>query len=80
MDRSGCQICFNNLNKSVISLSVTIRALDSPLGPHPESDLEIYLYSVSTPDNYQDESDHRISSRRLQEIYNIATDIYSGSA
>jgi hypothetical protein len=28
---------------------VMIGALDSPLGPHPESDLETYLYSVSTP-------------------------------
>jgi hypothetical protein len=49
MDRSGYQISFNSLNKSVISLSATIRALDSPLGPHPESDLEIDIYSGSTP-------------------------------
>jgi hypothetical protein len=49
MDRSGCQISFNNLNKSVISLSAMIGALDSPLGPHPESDLETDLYSISTP-------------------------------
>jgi hypothetical protein len=39
MDMSDCQISFNSLNKSVISLSVMIRALGSPLGPHPESDL-----------------------------------------
>jgi hypothetical protein len=36
MDRSGCQISFNSLNKSVISLSAVIGALCSPLGPHPE--------------------------------------------
>jgi hypothetical protein len=49
MDRSGCQISFNSLNKSVISLSATIRALKSHLGPHLESDLETYLYSGCTP-------------------------------
>jgi hypothetical protein len=49
MDRSDCQISFNSLNKSVISLSAMIGALSSPLGPHPESDLEAYLYSSSTP-------------------------------
>jgi hypothetical protein len=49
MDMSGCQISFNSLNKSVISLSATIGALGSPLGPHPESDVEAYLYSGSTP-------------------------------
>jgi hypothetical protein len=49
MDRSGCQISFNSLNKSVILLSAAIEALGSPLGPHLESDLEIDLYSVSTP-------------------------------
>jgi hypothetical protein len=49
MDRSGCQISFNSLNKSVISFSTVIGALDSPLGPHPESDLKTDLYSGSTP-------------------------------
>jgi hypothetical protein len=49
MDRSGCQISFNRLNKSIISLSATIGALGSPLEPHPESDLETDLYSGSTP-------------------------------
>jgi hypothetical protein len=49
MDRSDCQISFNSLNKSVISLSVAIGALGSPLEPHLESDLEIDLYSDSTP-------------------------------
>jgi hypothetical protein len=49
MVRTGCQISFNSLNKSIISLSAAIGALGSPLGPHPESDLEIDLYSDSTP-------------------------------
>jgi hypothetical protein len=49
MDESDCQINFNSLNKSVISLSAVIEALGSPLGPHPESDLETDLYSASTP-------------------------------
>jgi hypothetical protein len=48
MDRSGCQISFNSLNKSIISLSVVIGALGSPLGLRPESDLETDLYSDST--------------------------------
>jgi hypothetical protein len=48
MDMSGYQISFNSLNKSVISLSAAIGALGSPLGPHPESDLETYLYYGST--------------------------------
>jgi hypothetical protein len=48
MDESDRQISFNSLNKSVISLSAAIGALDSPLGPHPESDLETYIYSAST--------------------------------
>jgi hypothetical protein len=43
MDMSGCQISFNSLNKSVNSLLAVIGALGSPLGPHPESDLEIDL-------------------------------------
>jgi hypothetical protein len=49
MDRSGCQISFNSINKSVILLSAAIEALSSSLGPHPKSDLEIDLYSGSTP-------------------------------
>jgi hypothetical protein len=48
MDMSGCQISFNRLNKFIISLSTAIGALGSPLGPHLESDIETYLYSVST--------------------------------
>jgi hypothetical protein len=49
MDMFGCQISFNSLNKFIISLSMAIEAMGSPLGPHPESDLETYLYSGSTP-------------------------------
>jgi hypothetical protein len=49
MDKSSCQISFNSLNKSIISLSATVEALGSLLGPHLESDLETYLYSVYTP-------------------------------
>jgi hypothetical protein len=49
MDESNRQINFNSLNISATSLSAVIGALDSPLGPHPESDLETDLYSVSTP-------------------------------
>jgi hypothetical protein len=49
MDESDRQINFNSLKKSMTSLSTEIRALDSPLGPHPESDLETDLYSGSTP-------------------------------
>jgi hypothetical protein len=48
MDKSGFQISFNSLNKPVISLSVVIEALGSPLVPLPKSDLEIDLYSSST--------------------------------
>jgi hypothetical protein len=48
IDKSGRQISFNSLNKSTISLSATIRALGSPLGPHLESDLKTDLYSSST--------------------------------
>jgi hypothetical protein len=49
MNRSGCHISFNSLNKSVISLSAATGALVSTLGPHPKSDLEMNLYSGSTP-------------------------------
>jgi hypothetical protein len=49
MDESDRQINFNSLKKIVTSLSVAIGALGSPLGPHPESDLVIDLYSNSTP-------------------------------
>jgi hypothetical protein len=49
IDMSDCQISFNSLNISVISLSAVIGVLDSPLVPHLESDLETDLYSVSTP-------------------------------
>jgi hypothetical protein len=48
------------LKKSVTSLSAVIRALGSPLGPHPESDLATDLYSISTPIANMDESDRQI--------------------
>jgi hypothetical protein len=49
IDKSDGQINFNSLKKSATSLSAAIGALGSPLGPHPESDLETDLYSGSTP-------------------------------
>jgi hypothetical protein len=49
MNASDSQINFNSLKKSATSLSMVIGALGSPLGPHPESDLETDLYSGSTP-------------------------------
>jgi hypothetical protein len=48
MDKSDRQINFNNLKKFATSLSATIGALGSHLGPHPESDLVTDLYSGST--------------------------------
>jgi hypothetical protein len=60
IDRPGCLISFNSLNKSIISLSVVIGALSSPLGPHPECDLETDLYCLY-PDSYQDKSDRRMA-------------------
>jgi hypothetical protein len=45
----------------VTSLPAAIGALDSPLGPYPESDIPIDLYSDSTSIAIMDESDHRIS-------------------
>jgi hypothetical protein len=49
MDESDCSINLNCLNKSVILLSVMIRALCPPLRPYSERDLTIDLYSISTP-------------------------------
>jgi hypothetical protein len=49
----------------VTSLPAAIGALDSPLGPHPESDIPIDLYSGSTSIAIMDESDHRISFNLL---------------
>jgi hypothetical protein len=48
MNESDRQINFNSLKKSVTSLSAMIRALGSPLGPHPESDIVTDLYPDST--------------------------------
>jgi hypothetical protein len=49
LDEFDRRISFNNLKKFRISLSAMIKALDSPLGPHLESDLATDLYSDSTP-------------------------------
>jgi hypothetical protein len=49
----------------VTSLPAAIGALDSPLGPHAESDLPTDLYSGSTPIAIMDESDRRISFNLL---------------
>jgi hypothetical protein len=73
MDESDRRINFNILNKSVISLSATIGASGSPLGPRPERDLATDLHSGSTSIAIKDESNHRIRFRRLQEIYNTTT-------
>jgi hypothetical protein len=56
MDGFDCRIIFNLLNKSTVSLSATIGASGSPLGPHLERDLAIDLYSGSTPIAIKDES------------------------
>jgi hypothetical protein len=48
MDRSGCLISFNTLNKFVILLLAVIGALGPTLEPHPENDLEVDLYYGST--------------------------------
>jgi hypothetical protein len=48
IDESDRRISFNHLNKSAISLSATIEASDSLLGPRPERDLVTDLYSGST--------------------------------
>jgi hypothetical protein len=47
----------HHLKKYVTSLSSTIDALGSLLGPHPESDLATYLYSISTLIAIMDKSD-----------------------
>jgi hypothetical protein len=49
MDESDRPIKFNSIKKFVTSLSAAIGALGSPLASNPESDLETYLYSGSTP-------------------------------
>jgi hypothetical protein len=64
MDESNRRISFNRLNKSTISLSAAIGALDCPIGPHLERD----LYSGSTLIAIKDEFNRRISFGRLQEI------------
>jgi hypothetical protein len=49
MDESGRWIIFNLLNKSMISLSMMIRASGSSLGPHLKRDLVIYIYTLILP-------------------------------
>jgi hypothetical protein len=49
----------------VTSFLTAIRALDSPLEPHPESDLVTDLYSGSIPIAIMDESCHHISFNSL---------------
>ena len=56
------------LKKYVTSLPAVIITLDSPLGPHPESDLATDLYSDSTPIAIMDESDRRIRFNRLDKF------------
>jgi hypothetical protein len=65
MDEFDRQISLNSLNKSATSLSAAIGTLGSPLGPHPESDLVIDIYSVSTPIANMDSSSCQISFNRL---------------
>jgi hypothetical protein len=73
MDEFDRRISFNLLNKSVISLTTTIRASVSPLGPRIERDQATDLHSDSTPIAIKEESNRRISFKQLQEIYNITT-------
>jgi hypothetical protein len=73
IDESDCRISFNCLSKSTISLLVVIRTSSFPLEPRPKRDLATDLYSGSNPIAIKDESNRRISVRRLQKIYNITT-------
>jgi hypothetical protein len=57
-----------HLKKFAASLSVAIGALVSPLGPYPERDLVIDLYSGSTPIATMDESDRWINFNRLKKF------------
>jgi hypothetical protein len=65
MDESDRQINFNSLKKSATSLSATIEALCSPLGPHLESDLVTDLYSSSTRIANMDMFGYQISFNSL---------------
>jgi hypothetical protein len=66
MNESDHHISFNSFKESVTLLPAAIRAMSSPLGPHPESDLATYLYSSSTPIANMDESNRQISFNRLK--------------
>jgi hypothetical protein len=52
-----------HLKESATSLSATIGALGSLLGPHPESDLATDQYYGSTLIAIKDESNHQIKFR-----------------
>jgi hypothetical protein len=78
MDKSDHQINFNSIKKSVTTLLVVIGALDSPLGPHPESDLVTDLYSDSTPIANMDRSDCQISFNSLNK-YVISLSVAIGA-
>jgi hypothetical protein len=56
-----------------------IRALGSPLGPHPESDLPADLYSGSTLIAIMDESDRRISFNLLTKFVNSLSAVIGAS-
>jgi hypothetical protein len=68
MDESDRQINFNSLKKSATALSAVIGALGSPLGCHPESDLETDLYSGSTPIANMDRSGCQIGFNSLNKF------------
>jgi hypothetical protein len=57
-----------HLKKYATSLPTVIGASVSPLGPHPECDLAIDLYSGSTPIANMDDSGHRISFNSLKKF------------
>jgi hypothetical protein len=67
-DESNHRISFNRLKKFMTSFLVTIRALCSPLGPHPERYLATDLYSDSTSIAITDETDRRISFNDLKKF------------
>jgi hypothetical protein len=60
-DESDRWISFNDLKKFTTSLPAVIEELGSPLGPRPEIDLIIDLYSGSTPIVCYIESDHLVN-------------------
>jgi hypothetical protein len=76
MEKSDHRISLNCLDKSVISLSAAIEALDSPLGPYTETNLVTDLYSISIPIAIMDESDRWISLNYLNKyVMSLSTAI-----